>query len=265
MAPAHVPCASRFSGSPDVLVRVTFKPSRPGLPLGQGSVSVPDRHFYLRQTLGVEYLVLRDDIVYVEQKSRQCVHLIGRQRPLTIERHGAIEVIPNRRRERRAKRQYSPSCPELNIRASLAFQNGRCAFDARCPVASRAPLRAIDLRALLGSSASGREFLSGRTDGDIPRADFLCARRASHSISRRLRQRADAHEQHKQENPKHSHCERSHRWRSSRAEWCCPAQARCMTDPAARSSAWRLELVTVEPDPVRPCSAKGARSLVRPN
>ena len=59
------------------LVRVTFKPWRPGLPLRQGSVFIPDWHFYLRQTLGVEYLVLRDDVVYIEQKRRQRVHLIG--------------------------------------------------------------------------------------------------------------------------------------------------------------------------------------------
>src|SRR3972149_6988513 len=82
------------------LVRVTFKPWRPGLPLRQGSVSIPDWHFYFRQTLGVEYLVLPDDIVYIEQKSRQRVHLVGRERPLTIERHGAIDVIPDRCRER---------------------------------------------------------------------------------------------------------------------------------------------------------------------
>src|SRR5205814_7460196 len=111
--------------SEERLVRITFKPRRPGLPLRQGSVSIPDWHFYLRQTLGVEYLVLRDDIVYIEQKSRQRVHLIGRERPLTIERHGAIDVVPNRRRERRAKRQYSSPCPELDILAGLAFQNGR--------------------------------------------------------------------------------------------------------------------------------------------
>src|SRR6185295_2348078 len=161
---------------------VTFESWRPGLPVRQGSVSIPDWHLDLRQTLGVEYLLLRNHIVDVEQKGRQGVDLVGGQRPLSIERHGAIDVIPNRRRERRAKRQYSSPCPELDIRASgyLAFQIGRRALDPRRPVASRAPLRAIDQCALLDSAAPRRELLSGRTDGDIPRADFLCARRASH-------------------------------------------------------------------------------------
>src|SRR5262245_35066834 len=78
------------------LVRVAFKPYRPGLPIRQGSVSITDRHLDLRQTLGVEHFVLRDDAVYVEQKCRQCVYLIGGQRSLSIEGHGAIDVIPDR-------------------------------------------------------------------------------------------------------------------------------------------------------------------------
>src|SRR5262249_29736359 len=49
------------------LVGVTFEPWRPGPPFREGSVSIPDWHFYFRQTLGVEDLVLRDDIVYIEQ------------------------------------------------------------------------------------------------------------------------------------------------------------------------------------------------------
>ena len=53
--------------------------------------------------------------------------------------------------------------------------------------------------AFLGGSASRRELLSGRTDGDIQRADFLCGRRASHSIRGPLRQRRDADEQDERE------------------------------------------------------------------
>ncbi len=171
------------------LVRVAFKPWRPGLPVRQGSVSITDRHLDLRQTLGVEHFVLRDDAVYIEQKRRQRVYLIGGQRSFSIEGHGAIDVIPDRRRERRSKRQYSFPCPDVDIRASgasFAFQNGRFALDTRRPMAYRA-LRAIDLRALLRSSAPWREFLSGRADRDIPRAELLCGRRASHTVSARLR------------------------------------------------------------------------------
>src|SRR5262249_34162483 len=138
-----------------------------------------------------------DDAVYVEQKCRQSVYLIGGQRSLSIEGHGAIDVIPDNRRERRAKRQYSFPFPDVDIRAGrarFAFQNGRSALDTSRPMASRAPLRPIDLRALLGGSAPWREFLSGRADRDIPLTDLLWSRRASHTISTRLRQRRDRDE-----------------------------------------------------------------------
>src|SRR5262249_2969151 len=138
-----------------------------------------------------------DDAVYVEQKCRQRVYLIGGQRSLSIEGHGAIDVIPDRRRERRAERQYSFPCPDVGIRASRAsfsFQNWCFSLDNPRPLASRASLRAIDLRALLRGSTPWREFLSGRADGDIPRTDLLCSRRASHTISRRLRWRGGPHE-----------------------------------------------------------------------
>ena len=60
------------------LVGVTFEPWRPGLPIRQGSVFVTNWHLDLRQTLGVQCLVFRDDIVDVEQIRRQRVDLIGR-------------------------------------------------------------------------------------------------------------------------------------------------------------------------------------------
>ena len=88
----------------------------------------------------------------------------------------------------------------------LAFQLGSRALRPRLPVADRAPLLHIELRALLGGSAPRREFRSGRTDGDIPGADFLCGRCAAHAIRGRLRQRRDPHEQHEGENLKRSHC-----------------------------------------------------------
>src|SRR6185503_1109580 len=75
---------------PRRLLRVAFEPWRSGLPLRQRRVFIADWHLHLRQALSVEYLLLRDDAVYVEQKCRQRIHLIGRQRPLTIERHRAI-------------------------------------------------------------------------------------------------------------------------------------------------------------------------------
>ena len=58
------------------LMRVAFQPWRPGLPLRQASVILADWHLHLRQTLGVEDLVLRDDIVDEEQVRRQRVDLV---------------------------------------------------------------------------------------------------------------------------------------------------------------------------------------------
>ena len=46
------------------------------LPLGY-HVSITIRHFDLRQTLSVDYLVLRNNTVFVEQKGCQGVHLVG--------------------------------------------------------------------------------------------------------------------------------------------------------------------------------------------
>src|ERR1041385_9288632 len=94
------------------LVGVTFEPWRAGLPIRKGSVFITNWHLDLRQTLGVQCLVVRDDIVDGEQIRRQLVDLIGRERPLSVEGHPTIDVIPDRRRERRAKRQDSPSRPD---------------------------------------------------------------------------------------------------------------------------------------------------------
>src|SRR5215831_21406092 len=78
-------------------------PRRAVLPLRQ-SVSVMIRHFDLRETLGVEGLVFRDDAVFEEQIRRQGVYLVGFQRSFFSERHAAIDVIPYRRRVWRVKR-----------------------------------------------------------------------------------------------------------------------------------------------------------------
>src|SRR5436190_5181934 len=102
--------SSRYS-----LVGVPSKPSRLRLPIRERRVFIADRHFDLRQTLGVEYLVFRDHLVDEEQIRRQRVDLIGGQRPLFIERHAAIDEVPDRGRERRADRKYSAAVPGLNI------------------------------------------------------------------------------------------------------------------------------------------------------
>src|SRR5262249_40614907 len=115
--------------------------------------------------------------------------------------------------------------PKLDVLADLALQNRGRPFDACRPVASPA-LRPIDERPFFHGSVARRKLLSGRTDGDVPRAYLLRSRRASHAVPSRLSQRGRAHEQHEAENPKHAHWSRSHRSRLSKVEWSCPARAR---------------------------------------
>src|SRR5438874_54844 len=81
----------------DGLVGVTLEPWRPGLPVRQPGVVIADRHLDLRQTLFVEYLVLRDHLVQDEQVGGERVYLIGGESPLTPERHAAMDEIPHDR------------------------------------------------------------------------------------------------------------------------------------------------------------------------
>src|SRR5712691_13068866 len=83
--------ASDSFGTNDGLVGVTLKPSRPRLPVRQPAVFITNRHLDLRQTLFVEYLVLRDHLVHEEQVGRQRIDLIGGESPLSPERHTAID------------------------------------------------------------------------------------------------------------------------------------------------------------------------------
>src|SRR3990172_8552442 len=91
--PAHPFCTKSCAPSlavplPDEgLVGVTFKPLHSGLPIREGSPCIAVWHLHLRQTLGVHYRVLRDDTVFVEQKGRQRVDLIGGEGSLSVERH----------------------------------------------------------------------------------------------------------------------------------------------------------------------------------
>src|SRR5215467_558819 len=139
------------------LVGVTLKPSRPGLPLMQLGVIIANRHLDLRQTLFVEYLVLRDHLVQEEQVGRQRIDLIGSESPLIPERHAAIDEIPHRRRKRRAQWQDALPFPDGNILAFFRLQRGRQPPYARCAMAGDARLLLIDLCALLGCAAAGRE------------------------------------------------------------------------------------------------------------
>src|SRR6185503_17773128 len=127
------------------------------------------------------------------------------------------------RRERCAERQDPSARPEIGIRGIFTFQDGRRALEPRRPVAARAALRAIELRAFFGGSFPGRKFLSGRTDGDVACLDFVRGRRASYPECRTLRQRGGAHEQkeREREKPMRTHWSPSRRSRRATAEHCC--------------------------------------------
>src|SRR3954468_20940690 len=82
------------------LVGVTLKPWRVRLPVMLLGVIIANRHLDLRQTLFVEYLVLRDHLIDEKQVGRQRIDLIGDESPLLPDRHAAIDEIPHDRRKR---------------------------------------------------------------------------------------------------------------------------------------------------------------------
>src|SRR5215204_7434095 len=96
---------------------------------------IADRHPDLRQTVLVYYLVLRNHVIEEEQVGRQRVDLIGSQSPLQPEWHAAIDVIPHRRRIRRAQWQDALLFPDGNIRALFRLQRWRQPPYTRCAMA----------------------------------------------------------------------------------------------------------------------------------
>src|SRR5690349_14168100 len=78
---------------------VTLKPWLPVLPLRRKSKSIMIRHLHLRQALLIHNLVFLNDSVLVQQEGGDGIDLIGGERPLFPDRHAAIDVIPDRRRE----------------------------------------------------------------------------------------------------------------------------------------------------------------------
>src|SRR5262249_18329675 len=156
------------------LVGVTLKPARPWLPVRQPAVLIANRHLDLRQTLFVEYFVLRNHLVQEKQVGRHRVYLIGGESPLSQDRHAAIDEIPHYGRKRRAQWQYALPFPDGKISAFFRFQRGGASRRppySRFAMAGDAPLLLIDLQALLGGAAARRELLSLRTDRDIHGAE----------------------------------------------------------------------------------------------
>src|SRR5262245_35000177 len=203
------------------LVGITLKPWRVGLPVMPVGEIIADRHLDLRQTLSVEYLVLRDHLIEEEQVGGQRIDLVGGESPLLPDRHAAIDEIPHDRRIRGAQRQDALPIPDGKLCGFFRSQDGRHSLYASCAMAGRAPLVEVDLRALLGVAAARREFVSLRADRDIHAAEFVRGRRASHAIGGRLRERMASQktpqQQRDRDNLKRTHWSRSRPWRSSRA------------------------------------------------
>ena len=147
--------------------------------------SVTIRHLDFQQSLGVEDVTLFDDVVLVEQKSSHGVNLVGSERSLRVPWHGAVDIVPHRRRERpiAPKSQYWSASGELSRRRlpnagpdlRSRFARGKRTFSC------------VDLRSLFGRSSSRRELFSICADDVIPGAQFRFRRRPAHFIGRRLR------------------------------------------------------------------------------
>src|ERR1019366_3590893 len=251
---------------------------RPVFPFWRKSKSITIRHLDLRQALGVHDFVFLDDVALVQQEGGQRVHLVGSERPLFSQRHAAIDVIPYRRREgrvnphgvgivhtRRETRRHRHGRGRLS--AFPAYQCRRMSAGPHRPVASHTPFPNVERGAFFGSPLTCRELLSGRADGDIPVADFLCARGPSEAISGRLcpGSLANPKRRRNEHQPTPAHCERSHRRRFSTVERCCRTLEPGSRRPEACSSISPPRPASVEPCPVRPCSATSAYTLFHPS
>src|SRR5579864_2877652 len=140
-------------------------------------------HLNFRQGLGVENVVLFfDDVILIQDKRRQSVHLVRAERSSLASRHGAIDVIPNRGSVRppaphcsfRVRRVYRSSTPcQRNCRdlRESRHSGNRHTFEV-LPVASRALIRE-NRRALLGRTAAGRELLAFEANSNIPCPDLF--------------------------------------------------------------------------------------------
>jgi hypothetical protein len=188
---AATPPGWRLVGKP--LVRVTREPGLPGLPIGHASEGVSIGHLDLRQTLGVEDHVLRDDIVDGEQIRGQGVDLVRRERPLSIEWHAPIDVVPDHRGVWRTNREDPPEAPRVVWLDVTLDQPGPAAPARIRSVASRA-LSPVDELAFLRGTPPRRELLPSGTDGDVPGTDVFVGRGGPNTVSGSLRRGGTGHQ-----------------------------------------------------------------------
>ena len=129
------------------------------------------RHFHLGQGLRVHHLILRDQIVGGEQVGAERVDLVVGERVRRRPRHGAADIVEQRRRP-------GPEIGDgLERRDAIAGERriadhdvARAAF-AVVAVTEVAALVDIELGALRGGAASGRQIAAVRHHADVPRLD----------------------------------------------------------------------------------------------
>ena len=144
---------------------------------GIGDEAAAVRHLDPRQRAGVDPVVFADDVVEVEHVGDHRVDFVRRERAGLVERHGAVDVVP----------QGGGGRPEAAHRLPrlLAGQQPLSAGQGVVrplapggPVTGGAP--AVVQRPALGRSpAAGGQPLAGRADDRPPGIDFLGRRRTA--------------------------------------------------------------------------------------
>ena len=139
-------------------------------------------HSDFRQALGIHLGFFFNDLVQEENVGHDGVHLIVRQHAGAIERHGSVDVVPQRcsvrpvaahRFERfRGTERIAPADESSGVPAFRVFA---VAFGAA---------QLIDFLALDSRSFAGGEAGSVRRDGDIPGANFLVGSSAPDAVLR---------------------------------------------------------------------------------
>src|SRR6516164_4322283 len=127
------------------------------------------RHLHLGQRLGVDYVFLADDLVKRENVGGDRVDLVVAERLRLLPRHGAPDEVEHRG-------GVGPVVADQLLRF-LVWRVQRTAADQRAArpaaalvaVAGGAAVVGINLRALRGRAAAGRQTDAVRPDADVPR------------------------------------------------------------------------------------------------
>jgi hypothetical protein len=132
------------------------------------SIGHPD----LGKGLGIEYFLLLDDAVEIKKVGDQGIDLFVGQRSGTVKGHGAIDVVP----KRRGIGPVAAHCLHRfeTVQGPFSTHQG---FSLFTPLTFRAvavgTATGIDFLSFHCPTLSRREFLSIRTNTDVPALDLL--------------------------------------------------------------------------------------------